>query len=244
MIFNVTIVSAFLININNRTNSELDKYINNGKLLLEAKIPKVIFIDELIYDKFIECNNEYTRIINYNKYNSYLFNLKDKLTNFKLNTDNINKDTLDYIITMCSKTEWIRDAINLNFFNTINYIWMDFGIKYILPYTNEEFINKIENLNYRVYDNVRIASIWNLNNNINIDIYTRINWFFAGGVVGGNKEKLIIFADKMKEYCLNIIDEKKTLMWEVNVWYLIYKNNKDLFNIYYANHDKTLIELY
>ena len=37
---------------------------------------------------------------------------------------------------------------------------------------------------------------------------------------------------------------KNTIMWEVNIWYLIYKENKELFNSYGCNHDKTLIDNY
>jgi hypothetical protein len=244
MYFNVTIVSAFLININNRTNTEIDKYINNGTLILQAKIPKIIFIDELLYKDFIKYNNEYTKIIEYKKENSYLFNLKDKLTNFKLNTNNENKDTRDFMITMCMKNEWIKEAIELNFFNTENYIWLDFGLKHVISYSNEHYIYKIESLNNKNYDNVRIATIWNLNNKINRDIFKNVLWYFAGGIFGGNKYKLLIFSDKMKEECLKIINNKQTLIWEVNIWYLIYENNKELFNIYYGNHDNTILDNY
>jgi hypothetical protein len=36
-----------------------------------------------------------------------------------------NKDTLEYMITICHKTEWIKEAIDLNFFNTTNFTWID-----------------------------------------------------------------------------------------------------------------------
>jgi hypothetical protein len=33
------------------------------------------------------------------------------------------------------------------------------------------------------------------------------------------------------------MEEKKTLMWEINIWKLIYKQHKSLFDTYYANYN-------
>jgi len=33
-------------------------------------------------------------------------------------------------------------------------------------------------------------------------------------------------------------------MWEVNIWYIIYNENKHLFDIYKCNHDNSIIENY
>ena len=48
----------------------------------------------------------------------------------------------------------------------------------------------------------------------------------------------------MKEKCIKIIEEKNTIIWEVNIWYLIYLDNKDLFDCYLCNHDETIINNY
>ena len=92
---------------------------------------------------------------------------------------------------MCTKTEWITKAIKINFFNTSNFIWVDFGIKHVFNCENNEFIKKIERLNNTVYKNIRIGSIWNLDIKYGGDIYKDIMWYFAGGVFGGNKESLL-----------------------------------------------------
>jgi hypothetical protein len=47
------------------------------------------------------------------------------------------------------------------------------------------------------------------------------------------------------EKCLEIIHTKNTIMWEVNIWYLIYSENKELFNPYTCNnHDDSVIYNY
>lgn len=245
MTFNATLVSAFLYNVNQRSDLKLESYLENAKYLLTSKIPKIIYIDESIYDNLITYENELTRIIKYNKKESYLFQIKDLIDNFIINTGNRKKDTLDYMLTICMKTEWMKLAINKNTFNTPNFVWVDFGIKYVMKnLSDEDFVNKIESLVYKKYDNIRIATIWDPTLHVKRDIYKDIIWVFAGGVFGGDNEKLLIFAKKMKEKCLKIICENKSIVWEVNVWYLIYKENPELFDCYKSSHDSTLIELY
>jgi len=80
--------------------------------------------------------------------------------------------------------------------------------------------------------------------NIYTDIYKNIKWYFAGSVFGGNETTLFDFADKMKEKCIQIINNKQTLMWEINVWYLIYLENREMFNSYICNHDTSIISNY
>jgi hypothetical protein len=147
---------------------------------------------------------------------------------------------------MSNKTEWIKQAIELNPFQTDNFIWIDFGIRHIFPtsFTDDEFIEKINALYNKSYDNVRIGGIWNIHYDYNINIYKDVAWYFAGGVFGGNIESLIKFAYLMKEKCIYIMTTKNTIMWEVNIWYLLYNENNDLFNIYICNHDSSLVENY
>ena len=241
----VTLVSAFISNVNNRDDRLLDKYYELGKVLLKTTINKIIFLDEIMYELI---NNNYnkdnTLLIKINKKDIYFYKYIDYLIDFNLHTQTIKKDTMEYVFTICNKTEWIKEAILLNYFNTDNFIWVDFGIRHVFTLSDEEFINKINNLQYKIYDNVRIANIWNLDILYFINIYKDIAWYFAGGVFGGNKNKLIKFADLMKNKCIEIITKNNTIMWEVNIWYLIYTENKDLFDSYVCDHNNTIIDNY
>ena len=246
-----TIVSAFLNNVNLRDDRNIEKYITLGGLLLRANIPKIIFVDNETYEKIQLYENENTKIIKIDKTDGYLYNYIDLLTNFNLHSTCPSKDTLEFIFTMCNKTEWMRDAIKLNVFDTDNFIWVDFGIRHVFKCSDNDFIQKIESLNTKIYDSVRIGTIWDLNYLYNIDIYKDISWYFAGGVFGGDKESLLEFADKTKEQCLRTIKEKNTLMWEVNIWYMVFNNimnnntsNNPLFNLYKCDHNDSIIDNY
>jgi len=240
-----TIVSAFFTNINTQTSEWLSKYIEFGRLMLRAKIPKIIFISEDIYDWFSEDSSEFTVLIPVNKSDIYLYNYKELLTNFSLNTNNPKKDTFEYMFLMCSKTEWVTRAIDLNCFNSDNYIWVDFRIKHMFKCGDDEFIKKIESLQTKNYDKVRIASIWNPNtSNFSVNIYRDISWYFAGSMFGGSRRALIEFASLMKDKCISIMAERNTIMWEVNIWYLLYKEHPELFDLYDGGHDNTIADNY
>jgi hypothetical protein len=242
-----TIVSAFVSNVNDRYDNALNRYYNFGKHILKSNVPKIIFVDEIMFELIgDDYNKKETLIVKINKKKSYLYDYAAHLTNFQLNSTDYTKDTIEFMFTMCNKTEWMKEAIKLNHFKTEYFIWIDFGIKHIFQglLTDAEFVEKINSLKYKTYNNIRIGGIWNLNYKFNIDIYKDVAWYFAGGVFGGNKSSLIKFAELMKEKCIHIMTSKNTIMWEVNIWYLIYSENKGLFDIYGCNHNASLIDNY
>ena len=237
---NTTIVTALITNINE--NRSIEKYIEYGNQLLEIDLPKVIFIEKHIYELYYKSKYENNNnvFIMTDKSQLYLYNYKDKITNFKVHTNNPKKDTIEYMFIQCNKTEWIKEAIELNHFNTEQYIWVDFGIYHMINDT-DIFQKYMQMAADKTYENVRIASCWNPMNCTTINLYENITWYFAGSVFGGNKDKLLLFADLMRKKCMQIICEKNTLMWEVNIWYFIYKENLQLFDCYNADHNPSII---
>ena len=77
-----------------------------------------------------------------------------------------------------------------------------------------------------------------------MNIYKSIHWYFAGGVFGGDSKSLIKFANLVKEKCIETITLNNTIMWEVNIWWIIYKENTELFSIYKCDHDNSIIDNY
>jgi hypothetical protein len=252
----VTLVSAFVSNVNEREDRDLEEYFNLGKLLLMADIPKIIFLDESMYElvsnRVTNLNPENTKICKINKTDSYLYGFQKYITNFKdtIKTDNPNKDTIEFMFTMCNKTEWIKMAIIRNDFNTENFVWVDFGIHHIFQLYQHQyvhFLSSLHSLKNKVYDKVRIAAIQlgvNMMHRSEQDLYKWVMWYFAGGVFGGDKHYLLKFAELMKEKCIEIITEKGTIMWEINIWYLIWRENPELFDYYHCGHDASILDKY
>jgi hypothetical protein len=242
-----TIVSAFVSNVNARYEDSLTRYYNFGKLLLQSSVPKVIFVDQCMFELIGEnYDNTNTLIIKISVHDSYLYEYTEHLTKFDVYSTDHTKDTIGFMFTMCNKTEWVKQAIHLNHFQTDNFIWIDFGIRHIFKNTcsDEEFVEKINCMQHKHYDNIRIGGIWDINYRYNINIYKNIAWYFAGGVFGGNSATLLKFAELMKEKCVHIMTVDNTIMWETNIWYLIWCENKELFDIYGCDHNATLIERY
>ena len=48
----------------------------------------------------------------------------------------------------------------------------------------------------------------------------------------------------MKHKCIDIMENNQTIFWEVNIWYLIYKEFPDLFLGYNADHNLSILENY
>ena len=240
---NITIVSAFVSNINLYRN--LDKYIDYGTKLLQNNLQKIIFIEKNIYDSYFSNQNfNNTHFIFFEKKDIYLYNFINDITNFSINTDNPSKDNLEYFFVQCNKTEWVKQAIEINYFNTEQFIWLDFGIFHVFNNNLEKFNNSLYALNNKIYERVRISTIWNLDYLYNINIHKNICWYFAGGIFGGSKNFLLKFAEIMKNKCISYIQEHKNLVWEVNIWYLIYNENKELFDTYHSDHNSSLIQNY
>ena len=241
-----TIVSAFMANINSRGDRSYEKYIQLSESLLKVEINKVIFIDSSVFSHFKHYANDYTIIIPFYKESNYLYEYTEDIDNLVLSTKNRGKDTVQYMMTMCYKTEFVRKAIEMNLFSSSQFIWLDLGIKHMIPGSDEIFAQKVLRLKEVEYtvNHVRIASIWNPDVEYAIDIYKDISWCFAGSIFGGNIESLIIFADLTKQKCLEVIKSKKRLMWEINIWHLVYKMDRWKFLYYFASHDSTILDNY
>ena len=232
---NVIIVSAFI----KISDDKFEKYITNGKKLLSLPIYKVVFIDTGIIHHFKEFNGIYNLIIPESFENIYLYKYRECVNNSNIVSNQPTKDTLDYFIIQCNKTEWVRRAILLKPFDN-QFVWVDFGIHHILK-ENETF--NFDNIVNSEYDKVRIPTIWELDKKSET-IFTEVQWYFCGGLFGGHKHALIKFADLVKEKCIHLVENKKKLIWEVNIWYLVYLENKELFNTYNADHDSSMMSGY
>jgi hypothetical protein len=188
-----TLVSAFVSNVNEKYTDTLTRYYKYGQLLLKSRIPKIIFLDEPMMNLI---GNNYdkstTLVVKTQKSDSYFHKYKDTLSGFHVNSTDHTKDTVEFMFTMCNKTEWVKEAILLNYFKTENFIWMDFGLRHVFHCSDDEFVEKIDRLSQKLYPSIRIGTIWNLDYKYNIDIYKTIAWYFAGGDLQVSLDRLYL----------------------------------------------------
>ena len=162
---------------------------------------------------------------------------------------------IEYIETTDWKTEGMLNKL-CDFSENNQYVWMDFGL-YHMFMTDESFFNGLNGFHNRIetrfkaacmnghhFNTVYFASCWNPHDEFYRNIYTQIYWVFAGSVFGGYKNALLRFAGLVRDKCIQIIQEKRHLMWEINVWYLVYKMCPELFDFYKCDHNYSIISNY
>ena len=238
-----TLVSALLTNINGYRS--IEKYVEYGKKLIAVPGNKVIFIErDVYYQHFLHALSlEDTTFVFIEKSDLYLYEHIDKITDFCPNTDNPTKDTLEYMFVQCNKTEWIRQAIELDPYGSEQFVWIDFGICHMIRDAEfSENVRSILSLGIRSTSGIRIAC--GVPHNPDVDLYKTISWFFLGSIFGGDRDSMMKFADAMKQKCMEIIELKRTIMWEVNVWYFIYAEHPEWFSCYRANHDTSILQAF
>jgi hypothetical protein len=243
-----TFVSAFVKDINHRSDRTIDDYMKLGEHLLNTPFHKIIFIDKGVYETHIaEKAHHYptTYFVQIEKPDIYLYKHKEHATDFRPITNNPEKDTYEFFMVQCMKTEWVKQAIEMNVFESEQFAWIDFGVYHFID-NDKDLMDGMRNMACKEYANVRIANT----NPPDFPYYSRnvirhIIWMFAGSVFGGNKHALTKFAEAMREKCLMFIEDYKTLTWEINLWYLIFFENQGLFDLYDTfTHDKEVLTNY
>jgi len=237
-----TIVSAFVDLGSHYKDKDIQKYIELGIKLLSIDVPKIIFLEPSSYYFLKDKLFPKTHFILIKKNNLFMWDLKES---FKRNQIKANpqKDNSEYFTIIANKTEWMSSAIDLNPFKTDQFTWIDFGIFHVIR-DETLFTKYIQQISSKQYQKIRIASIWDLTQLYNIDWQKKIMWYFAGGVFGGPASSLKEFAKKTKQLYLDTITDIGYIPWEVNIWYLVYKQSPELFDPYYGNHDVSILENY
>lgn len=237
-----TLVSAFIPRTIARSDRGIHDYMDAGKSFLNLPLNKVLFTTPEIIQQYSLESDATTRIVACDRHN-YLYDLLPEITHFNLESPQPEKDTLEFMILMCSKTEFVRRAALRQDFGSQQYCWVDFGLRYIFP-TEDAFRNVFCTKEWRTHASVRMGSIWPPGFVTGRDLYTQICWYFAGGVFGGDARSLVRFANLVRDKCTEVVRTRHTLMWEVNVWYLVYLEHPDLFDCYPCDHNESLVSGY
>lgn len=201
----------------------------------------------------------------FEKTDLFLWPFRSMANRFALNTGNPTKDTLEYVMVQCQKTEWLAIASQLgrdvrggggDKMVRKEYVWMDFGVFHMFHGKIDVFQIELYKMRARVdkrlltsergeSDAILFARCWDPNHPYGGDIYKDINWSFAGSVFGGGSKAAQTFAVKMREKCFQILRERNTLMWEINIWLLIYRESGNgLFSLYPSDHSEIVFRGY
>lgn len=220
---NITFVTAFY-NISRQTSKEINKFENYFawiKTLLNQNINIVFYLSQSIYDSLGQKSDNIKFIIRED------IPYKNKINWEKYESNDFEKDSDNFAALTYSKFLWVKDAIDINHFNTEYFAWIDAGICKVAQ--NVNYINTI-------VPKSKISIM--LINYININEMSFLEKFIssckykvAGGFFMGRKDLMINFCDlilkEIEKYNVNGLEQEYMA--------IIYFNNKHLFNPYWGD---------
>jgi len=192
----------------------------------------------------------------------FLWSYRGMAHKFALNTGNPGKDTIEYMMVQCQKSEWMAIASQLlqnkrgerSGNDRTEYVWIDFGAFHMFQGKIDVFQSDLYKMRSRInrrllqsdadVSRLIFARCWDPNHVYYGDIYKDVNWLFAGSVFGGGSISINQFALRVREKCFQVLREKNTLMWEINIWVLIYRECPELFALYPSDHSEILFRGY
>ena len=215
---------------------------------------------ELGLSRFVYAGREYSymefgwvAVVMFERSDMYFEEVRSSITEFSVDTPHPNKDTIDYMFVQCHKTDWVAMAIALELARAGAscgvYAWLDFGIRHMYR-SDAAFQSELHGIRDRCLalgpggtgSKVLAAGCWNPQAVYYQDIYRQIHWIFAGSVFAGSASALLEFAHRTKTKCLSIVAEQRRLMWEVNVWYMVFLERRALFAFYHGDHNATILK--
>ena len=164
-------------------------------------------------------------------------------------TDNVSKDTIDYLILTNSKIEFMYDAIIHNVWKSDYFAWIDFSIYHVFTDVClcKEYLQQIQYFSMEKRKTGSFLLIPGCSPQLTQDedylLINRVYWRFCGGFFFGNKESIIEFYDYQRKYFTTFLNKYNTLVWEVNFWAWLEINTKWKPLWYQADHNDTILQI-
>jgi len=146
---------------------------------------------------------------------------------------NVTKDTLNFMILINAKPEFVYRAIQTNHFSTSSYYWIDFGIFHVIR-NADEAQTYLKTISSR---SLRGLAIPGCHASRPVS-YDHVSWRFCGGVFAGDKESLCAFHESVSGAL-----SKERMTWEVNLWAELERAGKIQPVWIHADHNDTILRL-
>lgn len=240
-------VSAFIdLHIPHEEHKTIDMRIGNFKKLAKTGVPIVVFVSkkylESVHDICKEHQNvklhkivEIEDTLMYKLFEPYMDNLPP--VRYAI------KDKFEFLSLMSAKMEFMRDAIETYGGMFKQYAWIDFNIWYIfkddMSVTKRLWFYATHELNK---DGVFMPGCWQKGREADL-LWNRINWRFCGGFFVG---RLASVQDFLKVFFNNIekiMEEKKSLTWEVNIWSHLENDYGWSPNWFNGDHNESMVTI-
>jgi hypothetical protein len=245
--FTTTFVTAFIdLQENRGAEKKHDDYLLLFRKLAATGIPICLYLSACFETSIQEICQEHPNVKIMK-----IMNLEDTWTSKTVNIlhpelpehRNVDKDTLNYMITMNAKIEYLQDTVKENPFNTSHFAWIDFGIFHVL-HLEEIAVRTLQRIaTSKLLDKLLILpGCWSKGDRKEF-IAATIHWRFCGGFFIGDKQSILDMWHIYMMMLIRFIQQHKKLAWEVNIWAYMELYSDWSPSWYYAAHDDGIIKL-
>ena len=226
----VTVVSCYYKIKSKRSHCNYDNYINKLFNNINSDVNFLLFTSKDLENYFLEKTNSLKNIkIIIKEFNDIpLFNQYKHIWNKQYEID-LLKNTgrgIECYVLWNSKLNFIKEAIEMNIFNSTKFIWMDIGMIRNNDFTiSLQYFPKENNISNEKINIVLLNEFTNLDQK-----YFQDEVHFSGAMYGGPVdafEKLInLYYNKFDEYLIN----NKFIGCDQQIISSVYLENTNLFN--------------
>jgi hypothetical protein len=226
----MTIVTGFY-KTNRVAKKHSYEYLDKSIKTLSIPQNMYIFITSDLKDFVLEIRKKLnllnkTKIIEITYNNLYMIDYYDKIAENTVKNNAIYMNPL-YIMCVASRNNYLRSAINDNFFNTDFFIWVDFGLSHIV-----EMNDMLLNINN--YNQIRIAWISRYKKNKNLFVYN--HECMGGGLFGGHKNILLKLINLHDEYFIKLTNMGFNMNND-KLLFLMFEEYPELFDYYFSSYN-------
>ena len=239
----LTFVSAFL-DLDGHHNVERPPEIRfrHFQTLYDAQIPIVLFLSR----RFEEAIRPFAR----DNLHVVFLELADTAV-YKMMTYNPdlpeerNKahDTLNFLLLMNAKSEFIDRAIDLNPFHSTHFAWIDFNVAHVFkdPVGSTQYLKLLAKTRLKPTC-LAFPGCWGPG--VGLSYCTRsVSWRFCGGFFVGDTTSLRAFHNVSMRSFQHLYEMEGRVVWEVNIWALAEKYHGFAPTWYKADHNDTIIRI-
>lgn len=226
----LSIVSCYYKIKSKRSHTNYDNYINNLFNNINKNVNFVLFTSKDLEEYFLIKTKTLRNIkIIIKEFNEIeLFNqYKDIWDNqYKMDLQKNTGRGIECYVLWNSKLNFIKETIQLNYFNSDKFIWMDIGM-----IRNNDYIKYLSN--FPIYENVSndeidIILLRNFNN-LN-QKYFQDEIHFSGAMYGAHKDIFIKFINLYYKKFDEYIDNNRFIGCDQQIISSVYLENTNLFN--------------
>lgn len=244
---NTLFVTACIdLHIPHEEHKTIDMRVENFEKLARSGVPIALFTSKKYVDRMMKLVEAYPNVRIHK-----VVEIEDTLTykQFEPYRDHLPpvryaiKDKFEFLTLMNAKLEFMRDVMD-TYGNTFpQYSWIDFNIWYIFKHSIE--ITKrlwFYATHILKHEGVYIPGCWHKGREADL-LWNRINWRFCGGFFMGNAASVRDFIDVYTKNISAILEEKKVLTWEVNIWSHLENQYGWVPKWYTGDHNESMIHV-